>query len=200
MFDARARENGRGPAQASRDRASARPLTADCKGRRPRAPGIVRRLIEILHVLWWSGAMLDAPSSTAPPRGRPRSAETQQLELEAGLIRIRWLGIIPVSLALPFLHLDTGHLIRAAQLGKKLDPAQQVRAMGARNFGMHLKDHDNRRHTDVIYGKGALDVPAILKALREVSFKGYIAIEYEANEENPSPDIRACIEVFQQAV
>src|SRR5436305_3515997 len=39
--------------------------------------------------------------------------------------------------------LDTGHLIRAEQLGEKLDPAQQVRVMGARNFGMHLKDHDN---------------------------------------------------------
>src|SRR5437660_6987754 len=37
--------------------------------------------------------------------------------------------------------LDTGHLIRAAQAGEKLDPAQQVRAMGSRNFGLHLKDH-----------------------------------------------------------
>ena len=33
--------------------------------------------------------------------------------------------------------LDTGHLIRAAQLGKKLDPAQQIRLMGKRNFGIH---------------------------------------------------------------
>ena len=41
--------------------------------------------------------------------------------------------------------LDTGHLIRAAQLGEKLDPAQQVKVMGDRNFGMHLKDHDNKR-------------------------------------------------------
>ena len=36
--------------------------------------------------------------------------------------------------------LDTGHLIRAAQLGKKLDPVAEVRLMGARNFGIHLKD------------------------------------------------------------
>ncbi len=50
--------------------------------------------------------------------------------------------------------LDTGHLIRAAQLGKMLDPAQEVRTMGNRNFGMHLKDHDNKTKTDVIYGKG----------------------------------------------
>jgi inosose dehydratase len=101
--------------------------------------------------------------------------------------------------------LDTGHLIRAAQLGDKLDPAQQVRVMGARNFGMHLKDHDNERKTDVIYGKGALDVPAVLKALKEVKFndkepKGYISIEYEANPDNPSPDMAMCLDILRAAV
>src|SRR5947208_14611969 len=96
--------------------------------------------------------------------------------------------------------LDTGHLIRAAQLGKNLDPAEQVRIMGARNFGMHLKDHDNERKTDVVFGKGVLDVPAVLKALRNVNFKGYIAIEYEANPDNPSPDMKACVEVFKESV
>jgi inosose dehydratase len=96
--------------------------------------------------------------------------------------------------------LDTGHLIRAAQLGKKLDPAEEVRVMGARNFGIHLKDHDNQKDTDVIYGKGVLDVPAVLKALKDVKFKGHISIEYEAHEDNPSPDMKACIEVFKDAV
>jgi inosose dehydratase len=95
--------------------------------------------------------------------------------------------------------LDTGHLIRAAQLGKKLDPAEQVRVMGARNFGMHLKDHDNQKDTDVVYGQGVLDVPAVLKALKDVKFKGYISIEYEANPDEPSPDVRACVEIFKEA-
>jgi sugar phosphate isomerase/epimerase len=96
--------------------------------------------------------------------------------------------------------LDTGHLIRAAQLGKKLDPAEEVRVMGARNFGMHLKDHDNARHTDVVFGKGVLDVAAVLKALRDVKFKGSISIEYEAHPENPSSDVSACLVVFKDAV
>jgi sugar phosphate isomerase/epimerase len=96
--------------------------------------------------------------------------------------------------------LDTGHLIRAEQLGKKLDPAAEVRAMGARNFGMHLKDHDNRKKTDVIYGQGVLDVPAVLSALKEVHFKGYVSIEYEANPDDPSPDMRACLEVLKRAI
>jgi sugar phosphate isomerase/epimerase len=98
--------------------------------------------------------------------------------------------------------LDTGHLIRSAQppFGKKLDPAAQVRVMGPRNFGMHLKDHDNEKRRDVIYGQGSLDVASVLRALKDVNFKGWISIEYEANEMNPSPDMAACLEVLRSAV
>lgn len=96
--------------------------------------------------------------------------------------------------------LDTGHLIRMAQLGIKLDPAEEVKAMGERNFGIHLKDHDNDRKTDVIYGKGALDVQAVLKNLKSLKFKGWISIEYEAHADNPSPDMKACVDVFKEAV
>jgi inosose dehydratase len=98
--------------------------------------------------------------------------------------------------------LDTGHLIRAAQLGKNLDPAQQIRLMGARNFGIHLKDHNNRRREDVVFGKdgGVLDVPAVLKALRDVRFQGMISIEYEAHPKDPVKDVAACIEVVKDSV
>jgi sugar phosphate isomerase/epimerase len=96
--------------------------------------------------------------------------------------------------------LDTGHLIRAAQLGEKLDPAEQVRVMGDRNFGIHLKDNDNSKDVNVVIGKGVLDVPALLKALREVKFAGLISIEYEAKEEEPTDDVRACVEVFKESV
>lgn len=96
--------------------------------------------------------------------------------------------------------LDTGHLIRSAQLGKNLDPAQQIRVMGKRNFGMHLKDHDNQRKTDVVFGKGVLNVNSVLKALKEVGFKGMVSIEYEANPNDPSPDLKACVEIFNKEV
>ena len=96
--------------------------------------------------------------------------------------------------------LDTGHLIRAAQLGKKLDPPQEIRTMGDRNFGIHLKDHDNEKKTDVVYGKGALDVPAVLKALKEVKFKYAISIEYEANPKDPSGDVKQCVQIFKESV
>ncbi len=96
--------------------------------------------------------------------------------------------------------LDTGHLIRAAQLGQRLDPAEEIRKMGARNLAIHLKDHDNQADVDVVYGRGALDVPAVLRALREVKFTGPISVEYEAHPEDPLPDMRACLNVLKQAI
>ena len=96
--------------------------------------------------------------------------------------------------------LDTGHLIRSIQAGKKLDPASEVRAMGARNFGMHLKDHDNEKKCDVVYGQGVLNVPEVLKALREVKFAGYISIEYEANPDDPSADVKECVKILKEAI
>ncbi len=72
--------------------------------------------------------------------------------------------------------------------------------MGARNFGLHLKDHDNERRTDVVFGRGVLDVPAVLRALREVNFQGYISLEYEANPNDPVPDMTACLDVLRSAV
>jgi inosose dehydratase len=94
--------------------------------------------------------------------------------------------------------LDTGHLIRSAQLGHQLDPAEEVRKMGNRNFGMHLKDHDNATKTDVVFGKGVLNVAAVIKALKEVNFKNMVSIEYEANPADPSADVQACLEVVKQ--
>lgn len=98
--------------------------------------------------------------------------------------------------------LDTGHLIRSAQLGKPLDPVQQIKVMGARNWGLHLKDHDNRDKTDVPYGdpRGVLDVAGVLKALKDVKFAGYISLEYEANPSDPSADVKKCVAYFQDTV
>jgi inosose dehydratase len=72
--------------------------------------------------------------------------------------------------------------------------------MGDRNFGVHLKDHDNKRREDVVFGRGALNVVSVLRALREVKFQGYLSIEYEANSKNPTPDVQACLDVFRDAV
>ena len=98
--------------------------------------------------------------------------------------------------------LDTGHLIRSAQLGKELDVPEQIRIMGKRNFGFHLKDHNNKTKTDVIFGQdgGVLDMVAVMKAIREVKFKGWISVEYEAKEAEPTEDVKGCLAVVQAAI
>jgi sugar phosphate isomerase/epimerase len=101
--------------------------------------------------------------------------------------------------------LDTGHLIRAAILGEKLDPAQQIRLMGKRNFAIHLKDNDNEAEkkgdpdSNVVFGKGALDLDSVLKALKEVGFKGTIEVEYESHPKDPMPDVKECLAVLEKA-
>jgi sugar phosphate isomerase/epimerase len=96
--------------------------------------------------------------------------------------------------------LDTGHLIRMDQLGEKIDPAEQVNVMGDRNFALHLKDHDNKKKVDVPFGDsaGVLNVSAVLKALKAVKFTGHIAIEYEANPNDPSPDMKKCVTYMKE--
>jgi inosose dehydratase len=95
-------------------------------------------------------------------------------------------------------------LIRSARAPHNLDlnPSAQIREMGARNHGLHLKDHNNERDVDVVFGRdgGVLNVTDILRTLREVRFNGYISIEYEANPNDPSPDVRACLDVFRESV
>ena len=98
--------------------------------------------------------------------------------------------------------LDTGHLIRCGldPFNLYLDPVQQIRLMGSRNYGIHLKDNDNKINKNVIIGKGVLDVLSVLRTLRTLNFEGCISIEHEANPAAPTPDIAACVEVIKESV
>src|SRR5262245_35582172 len=96
--------------------------------------------------------------------------------------------------------IDTGHILRCILLNKKLDPVEQVRIMGSRNFGLHLKDFDGTKKTEVIIGKGMLDVPGMVKALKDVKFDGCLSLEYELNSKNPAPDMAEALKVLQAAI
>ncbi|MEZ6142431.1 MAG: sugar phosphate isomerase/epimerase [Zavarzinella sp.] len=123
----------------------------------------------------------------------------------SGKGRHRWWSATTILAAVKDHHpligtcLDTGHLIRMAQLGETLDPAKEIEIMGARNFGLHLKDHDNKKKTDVIYGQagGVLDVQSVLNMLKKVQFKGYISIEYEAKADEPTTDVKELVKIVK---
>jgi sugar phosphate isomerase/epimerase len=97
--------------------------------------------------------------------------------------RHRWIGACA----------DLGHFIRSGE-----DPVAAVRELGARLFGIHLKDFSEKKGNakGVIIGKGHLDVEGVFRALREVRFPadGALSLEYEENEKDPLADLKACLE------
>ena len=57
---------------------------------------------------------------------------------------------------------------------------------------------NNEQH-DVMWGDGVLNVNEMLRELRRQGFDGTISIEYEYNWDNSVPDIKKCIEYYNQA-
>lgn len=88
------------------------------------------------------------------------------------------------------LFLDTAWALSARQ-----NPVEMVKKFGDRLYGIHLKDFvfdRNGKTEDVIVGEGGVDLPAFVRAVEEVGFKGSCTLEYEAEPENPLPALQKC--------
>jgi sugar phosphate isomerase/epimerase len=95
---------------------------------------------------------------------------------------------------------DCGHFLRSGE-----DPVKCVLELGDRVYGVHIKDEkttNTRDSSNVVIGKGHLDVVGLFKALRQVKFPadGALSLEYEANPKNPIEDMKACLEVAKEAI
>ena len=91
---------------------------------------------------------------------------------------------------------DIGHWNRQG-----LDEMECLRKLGNRLITFHFKDIAPKRtgeaeKSDVIWGTGCLQLKKILTYLRDMKWKGYLAVEYEANWMNSVPDIRKCLQYF----
>lgn len=77
--------------------------------------------------------------------------------------------------------IDVGHVVR---LG--LDPVANIMKYGNRLFDMHLKDVDKVAEdgSSVEIGRGVINIPAILKALQKINYRGVMSIEYEKDGKN----------------
>lgn len=90
--------------------------------------------------------------------------------------------------------IDSGHYLRAG-----VKPEEAAGKLAGRIHAVHIKDiksHDD--HTDAIFGQGLLDVEAFVQALVEARFQDQIMVEYEANEDDPKADVKACIDALLQ--
>ena len=89
---------------------------------------------------------------------------------------------------------DIGHWIRSG-----IQPLEAIRKLGPRILTIHFKDLDEfgkvEAH-DVVWGTGVANVGAILKELDRQKYRGVFSIEYEYNWDNSLPELRACVEAF----
>jgi sugar phosphate isomerase/epimerase len=84
-------------------------------------------------------------------------------------------------------NVDTGNM--AAQGG---DPVQAIRDLGARTLHVHLKDvPEVGSHECVAIGTGILNVPGVLQASRDVGYDGWLSIEIETGDRDPTAEIIA---------
>ena len=87
-------------------------------------------------------------------------------------------------------NIDTGNM--AAQGG---DPVQAIHELGPRLVHVHLKDVPAvGSHDCVAIGAGIVDIPGVLEALRFVGYDGWLSIEIETGDHDPTAEIIASAE------
>jgi len=82
--------------------------------------------------------------------------------------------------------IDVGHTARVP-----VDPAEAIRKCRERLFDIHLKDiHSTKPDGQPIEGgRGALDLPAIMRALVEIKYPHLVGIEHEKDADDPIPGL-----------
>lgn len=116
-----------------------------------------------------------------------------------------WLGN---STALNYIFKNTSERIglcldTAWALDSGEDPVEMAERFKKRLYLLHIKDFifdTSRKHKDVIAGEGNLDLNKLFNFLKNISFKGYGIIEYEADVENPVPSIKKCVEKIKESL
>ncbi|HWE93706.1 MAG TPA: sugar phosphate isomerase/epimerase [Tepidisphaeraceae bacterium] len=90
---------------------------------------------------------------------------------------------------------DTGHWVRSG-----VKPINALKILEGRIISSHLKDLNEfapGAH-DVPFGTGVSDVKAILDELKRQKFAGNVSIEYEYHQENPTDEIKKCVEYVRE--
>jgi len=116
-----------------------------------------------------------------------------------------WLGN---STMLDYIFRNTGENIglcldTAWAIDAKQNPIHMVEKFGKRVSAVHIKDftyNKAREPKDVVIGKGNLDLPGLLKALKKVGFSGPTILEYEGDVENPVPALKKCVAEYNKAL
>ena len=90
--------------------------------------------------------------------------------------------------------LDIGHDLRNG-----CDPVADLKKYRSRVFDVHIKDvtDSTREGRAIEFGRGKIDFPAFVKALREVNYTGMCSLEYEKDMKDPFLGIAESIGYFK---
>jgi sugar phosphate isomerase/epimerase len=95
-----------------------------------------------------------------------------------------WIGIC----------LDIGHTVRAGQ-----DPVRDVTRYASRIFDIHIKDVTaaSKDGRTIEMGRGIIDIPAFVEALRKIDYPGMCSLEFEKDMKDPIAGIAESIGYFR---
>ncbi|MDL2309722.1 sugar phosphate isomerase/epimerase [Parabacteroides sp. OttesenSCG-928-B22] len=90
--------------------------------------------------------------------------------------------------------LDIGHDLRNGK-----DPVADLKKYHTRVFDVHIKDvtDSTKAGRGIELGRGKIDFPAFVKALREVNYQGMCSLEYEKDMKDPFLGIAESIGYFK---
>lgn len=93
---------------------------------------------------------------------------------------------------------DIGHWARNG-----VNIQEALKKIDGKIWGLHFKDvreFDNVKTEDTLFGKGVCDLPAVIKELRRQKFTGVISMEYEANENDNMKDMMENTKFYQEQI
>jgi inosose dehydratase len=82
--------------------------------------------------------------------------------------------------------MDIGHTVRLNR-----DPVADLNQCYDRILDIHIKDVDKKAADGqtLEIGRGVIDIPAFLKELKHLNYKGVVSLEYEKDEKDPLPGL-----------
>ncbi|MFH0842140.1 MAG: TIM barrel protein [Bacteroidota bacterium] len=90
--------------------------------------------------------------------------------------------------------LDIGHTLRDGQ-----DPAVDILRYKNRIYDLHIKDVDkaSKEGKTVEMGRGLIDIPSVVAALRKIKYSGKCSLEFEKDMKDPFAGIAESIGYFK---
>lgn len=86
------------------------------------------------------------------------------------------------------MNVDTGHVMWCS----KIQPSKVIRLCGSRIISLHLQDNYGANDDHQMPGLGLIDWPAVIKALKDVGYKGPLIMEmgYSGKKHRSVPELR----------